>query len=136
MRNGRTLTYAIWFVSTASLGLAFFPLRATSASLWDFTISILVLVGLAFIMSYLAFVFPARGKEVAEKWLINLSYWIPRKYREAITGDILEDCRELRVVGKSEWRIRIHVIWQLAWALILLRPSALVDVLKRVLSTK
>lgn len=71
-----------------------------------------------------------------ERRIGSLAYWIPRKYREAIVGDVLEDCRELRELGKSEWRIRIHVIWQLVWALILLRPTALMDALKRILSTK
>ena len=72
------------------------------------------------------------GENLLKSW----SYWIPRTYREAIVGDILEDCHELRALGKSEWRIRIHIIWQLAWALILLRPAAFMDALKRILSTK
>jgi hypothetical protein len=76
------------------------------------------------------------AKKKTEKWFRSLAFWLPRKYREPIVGDIMEDCHELRALGKSEWRIRIHVIWQLAWALILLRPVALMDALKRMLSTK
>lgn len=71
-----------------------------------------------------------------KNWLVTLSFWIPRKYREAIVGDIIEDCHELRALGKSEWRIRIHVIWQVIIALILLRPVALMDAFKRIWSTK
>lgn len=71
-----------------------------------------------------------------EKWLGSLAYWIPRKYREPLVGDIMEDCCELRALGKSEWRIRIHVVWQLVIALIMLRPTAIMDALKRMWSTK
>lgn len=76
------------------------------------------------------------SEKMTEKWLTSLSYWFPRKHREVIVGDLLEDCHELRALGKSEWRIRIHVIWQLALALIMLRPAALMEALKRILSTK
>jgi len=77
-----------------------------------------------------------RSRNRTKDLIIKTSFWIPRKYREAIVGDIMEDCHELRVLGKSEWRIRIHVIWQLAIALILLRPTALVDAFKRIWSMK
>jgi len=77
-----------------------------------------------------------RIRDKTENLISKTSFWIPRKYREAIVGDILEDCHELRALGKSEWRIRIHIIWQLIIGLILLRPTVLVDALKRMLSTK
>lgn len=77
-----------------------------------------------------------RIRDRTENLISKTSFWIPRKHREAIVGDILEDCRELRELDKSEWRIRIHIIWQLVWAFILLRPTALMDALKRILSTK
>jgi hypothetical protein len=75
-----------------------------------------------------------------EKWLISLSFWIPRKYREAISGDILEDCHEMRDLGLGEWRIRIHVLWQLTIGVIALWPeaigSAVATIVKRVWSVK
>ncbi len=78
----------------------------------------------------------ARPKIKPEEWLINLSFWIPREYREAIIGDILEDCHELRTLGKSEERVRFHIIWQLVFTLILLQPVVLIKTLKQILSTK
>jgi lysylphosphatidylglycerol synthetase-like protein (DUF2156 family) len=79
-------------------------------------------------------------RKKAEGWLITLSFWIPRKHREAITGDILEDCHEMREVGFGEWRIRIHVVWQLAIGVIMLWPdvigSGLATVVKHVWKTK
>ncbi len=74
--------------------------------------------------------------EKTKKKLVSTSYLIPRKYREAIVGDIMEDCNELRALGKSEWIIRLHLIWQLAIALIMLRPIAIMDAFKRIWSTK
>jgi hypothetical protein len=72
----------------------------------------------------------------AERWLVSLSFWIPRKFREAITGDILEDCHEMRELGFTERRIRVHVLWQFAWAVIALWPeaigSAVVAIVKRI----
>jgi hypothetical protein len=76
----------------------------------------------------------------AERWLVSLSFWIPRKYREAIAGDIFEDCREMREKGFSESRIRVHVLWQLAVAVIALWPeavgSAVGSIIKQVWKTK
>jgi len=74
--------------------------------------------------------------EKPEKLLISAAFWIPRKHREAIVGDIMEDCHELRALGKSKWRIRTHVIWQVVIALILLRSAAVVDAFKRIWSVK
>lgn len=61
----------------------------------------------------------------AERWLTSLSFWIPRRHREAIVGDLREDCAELRNLGMSERRLRVHVIWQLAICLFRLWPPAL-----------
>ena len=52
---------------------------------------------------------PHRTWKNSEKWLISLSFWIPRRFREAVVGDILEDCRDMRSCGYSERRIQIHV---------------------------
>jgi hypothetical protein len=75
-----------------------------------------------------------------EKWLFSLSLWIPRKYREGIIGDILEDCREMRRKRFSKRRIRVHILWQLTIAVIALWPesvgSAVAAILKRVWSIR
>jgi len=75
-----------------------------------------------------------------EQLLLNLSFWIPRRHREGVTGDIFEDCREMRRRRFSERRIRIHVLWQLAIAVIALWPeavgSAVAAVVKRVWSIR
>lgn len=76
----------------------------------------------------------------AEPWLTSLSFWIPRKYREPITGDILEDCHEMRELGFDERRIRVHVLWQFAVAIIALWPepiaSAVAAIVRRIWSVK
>ena len=73
-----------------------------------------------------------------ERWLTSLCFWIPRKHREAIRGDILEDCHELRDQGFGEWRIRAHVLWQTAIAVVGLWPrvvgSAVAGVIRHLLS--
>lgn len=78
----------------------------------------------------------SRNRNSIENLVMKASYWLPRKYREAIVGDIIEDINEIRALGKSEWRIRIHVVWQVVIALILLRPTAIMDAFKRIWSTK
>lgn len=65
------------------------------------------------------------GKK-AEKWAVALGWWIPRKYRGPIVGDILEDCHEMRDKSYGEWRIRIHVIWQWVIAVGTLIPAVVV----------
>ena len=47
-----------------------------------------------------------------EKWVIIFGWCLPRKYREAIMGDIIEDCHEMRERGLAERRILTHVLWQ------------------------
>ena len=69
-------------------------------------------------------IFGPRNK--GEKWAISLGWWIPRRYRGDIIGDILEDCSEMRDKGCGEWRIRIQVIWQWAIAVVNLIPAAVV----------
>lgn len=64
-----------------------------------------------------------------ENALTNLAFWIPRKHREGIVGDILEDCAELRELGKPIIRIWTHVLWHLATAIILLVPSRIGDII-------
>lgn len=78
----------------------------------------------AFVKRLLAYRTDPRRRK-AEQSLASLSFWIPRRHREAIIGDIREDCAELRLLGKSEWRIRLHVIWQLAICLLTMWPAAL-----------
>lgn len=68
----------------------------------------------------------------AEKWAIALGWWIPRKYRGAIVGDILEDCHEMRESGRREWRIRIQVIWQWAISVVTLVPIAMIAAVWRI----
>lgn len=69
----------------------------------------------------------------AETRLITLSFWIPRKHREGITGDILEDCHEMRELGFTERRILGHVLWQFAIAVISLWPEAVVSAFATIL---
>lgn len=61
---------------------------------------------------------------VTTDWVIrSLSYWIPRRYRESIMGDIYEDCAELRGVGASEFRVKIHAVWQIFLAVVVSWPA-------------
>jgi hypothetical protein len=60
-----------------------------------------------------------------EKWAVALGWWIPRKYRGPIVGDILEDCHEMRDKSCGELRIRIQVLWQWAIAVATLIPVAI-----------
>lgn len=73
------------------------------------------------------------GKK-AEKWTIALGWWIPRKYRGAIVGDILEDCHEMRETGCGEWRIRIQVIWQWVIAVGTSVPATMIAAVWRIVS--
>ena len=54
----------------------------------------------------------------AEQRLERFSRWFPRKYRDELIGDILEDCHELREQGASEKKINRHANWQLFLALL------------------
>ena len=46
------------------------------------------------------------------------SFLVPRRHREAITGDIYEDVVDLREAGESERVIRFFVCWQFTWAVV------------------
>ena len=71
-----------------------------------------------------------------DKWIVSVSFWIPRKYREGIVGDILEDCYEQRRLGKSERRIWLYVLLQFVTALVLLWPAYIKYTLSRIWHTK
>lgn len=95
------------------------------------TKSVLVLIVILILMAL-----TREPEKQVETRLISLSFWVPRKYREAITGDILEDCHDMRELGFAEQRILAHVLWQFAWAVIRLWPevvgSAVAAVVKHV----
>jgi hypothetical protein len=67
----------------------------------------------------------------AEKCAVALGWWIPRKYRGLVVGDILEDCHELRQGGSGELRIYVHVLWQWAIAVGALLPVAIIGTIWR-----
>ena len=71
-----------------------------------------------------------------EKWIIILRFWIPQKHREAIMGDILEDCYQMRESGLAERRIRANVLWQLMISVVMWIPSSVIGVIGRLLGTK
>lgn len=62
-----------------------------------------------------------------ERWTYNLSFWIPRHYRDCIRGDLFEDIKELQEFGSKEWRIRIHILWQLAICIVTTVPEAIIS---------
>jgi len=65
-----------------------------------------------------------KSQRKTDDFCTSMSYWLPRKYREGITGDILEDAAELRRLGKNEWRVRAHIAWQLGICIFRLWPTA------------
>ena len=73
-----------------------------------------------------------------EKWATSLGWFIPRKYRNNVVGDIIEDCTEMRQIGCTERRIKFQVLYQWLIAVITLVPTAfkasITDILKQVLS--
>lgn len=72
-------------------------------------------------------------KSKGEKWAIALGWFIPRKYRNDIIGDILEDCAEMREVRCTERRIKFHVIYQWLLAVITLVPASIIGILRQVI---
>lgn len=72
-----------------------------------------------------------------EGWATSLGWFIPRKYRGAVLGDIMEDCVEMRDKGCTERRIKIHVIFQWSIAVIMLVPTGakawIADLVKQVI---
>ena len=60
-------------------------------------------------------------KGQGEDWAILLGRLIPSKYRNAIVGDVLEDCGVMRDAGRTERHITIRVLWQCLTAAITVR---------------
>jgi hypothetical protein len=83
---------------------------------------------------FLIFITKSKG----ENWATSLGWFIPRRYRNDIIGDILEDCAEMRELGYMERQIKFHVVYQWLIAVITLVPMAvktsITDILKHVLS--
>ena len=79
-----------------------------------------------------------KTKTRGENWTKVLGWFIPRKHRNHIVGDILEDCDEMREAGCTEKRIKFHVVYQWLIAVIILVPTAvktsIVDTVKQVIS--
>jgi hypothetical protein len=77
-------------------------------------------------------------KSKSENWATALGWFIPRKYRKFIIGDILEDCAEMQKCGCTEKRIKFHVVYQWLIAVVTLVPMAfktsLVEIIKQVIS--
>ncbi len=68
-----------------------------------------------------------------EKWAILLGWCLPRKHRESIVGDILEDCHEMRKAGLVERRIRTHVLWQWLISVLTLITASVMGAIVRLL---
>lgn len=71
-----------------------------------------------------------------EKWLILLKWLLPRKHRESIIGDILEDCHEMRERRLSKQRIMANVLWQLIISFLMWVPSSVINAIFRLLGAK
>jgi len=69
----------------------------------------------------------------SEDLVIALGWWIPRKYRDELIGDILEDCAEMKKAGCTERRIRLHVVYQWLIAVIYLWPSIIANKIRGIL---
>jgi hypothetical protein len=71
-----------------------------------------------------------------KEWAIILGWCLPRKHREAIMGDILEDCQEMRKKGLPERKIRTHTLWQWVISVITLAPTFIFSAIGRLLGAK
>lgn len=71
-----------------------------------------------------------------ESWLRNTSFRIPGLQREALIGDLTEDYRERKKLGRSEFRIRLYILWQLMIVLVTLWPVTILSALKAKLKSK
>lgn len=71
-----------------------------------------------------------------DKWAIVLGWCFPRKHREAMVGDILEDCHEMRERGLNERRIRTHVLWQWLMSIVTLIPTYFICAIRRLFGAK
>jgi len=67
----------------------------------------------------------APSRQITDKWRDSLSFWIPRRYREGVMRDLMEDSEEIRALGKSEWRVRAHLVWHLGIGILHFWPAAL-----------
>jgi hypothetical protein len=117
------VAFFMWIHSLVTGPFCFCILTGAFPRLWDF-------------LSHCAWIICDFAGSIWDAWrpetvLRSLSYWVPRRYREVITGDIIEDCHEMRALGMSRLRICTHVVWQFAVALILLWPTAVADAFKK-----
>lgn len=99
----------------------------------------MIVAGLAAAMKKWAAKIHTRGSRGSiwndtEKWTTVLGWCLPRKHREAIVGDILEDCQEMRANGLKERSIRNHAFWQLAISIVMLIPRAIIATVWRIAS--
>ena len=65
------------------------------------------------------------------KWLVVLGWWLPKEHRDAILGDILEDCHEMRESGLTRRQIRTHVLWHWVISVVTLVPASVVHAIAR-----
>lgn len=72
----------------------------------------------------------SQSRRSPENWLTSIAFWIPRKQREGLVGDILEDCHELRSFGKRNSRIWAHVIWQFLIAVVTSIPASILSAIR------
>lgn len=73
-----------------------------------------------------------RIRNETDKLAIVLGWCFPRKHREAIVGDILEDCKEMRERGLAERKIRTHVLWQWAVSMIVLILGSIMSAIRAI----
>jgi hypothetical protein len=80
---------------------------------------------------------PKAGKwDQTEKWAIALGWWLPRRHRDSIVGDILEDCHEMRERGLAKRRILTHVLWQWVISVVTLIPLSIMGAIRRLVGAK
>ena len=74
-------------------------------------------------------------KSAGEDLATSLSWLIPRKYRNDVIGDIMEDCADMRNANITEGRIKCHVLYQWLIAVITIGPmvfkSSVLDFLRK-----
>lgn len=113
----------------------------TRVSASVFVNALLLFILLIYVISFIfkikkQLIFTTRLK--SESWAIALGWFIPRKYRKFIIGDILEDCVEMHKAGCTEKRIKFHVIYQWLIAVATLIPmgikTSIVEIIKQVIS--
>ena len=69
------------------------------------------------------------------KWMVVLRWWLPQEHRDAILGDILEDCHDMRESGLTKQQIRTHVLWQWVIAVVTLVPASVIHAIARLWRT-